>query len=269
MSTGVSIVAWSSAALGALLFFSGLIRTKPAQAVLGLSVAANALTLRSFVPLGSGQPLSTMDRVWGASGATVGGWAVLSLLLAIHWSHRTGRSSWLDPGMLKRWAGLTVLAVASIAALHETLLWPGQDLAPSTDFLNDYGDRPNVVAYQLIFAFWLGVPVALLGWTTWRFLRGAARWITTVGCGFGVFWAVWKIVGTILRYFSGDQIALESPVSVISASLSLVLVVVGLLIGRTGVWLNRFNARRGYRAALRSYDGRHYDPEADSTDSTV
>ncbi len=264
----VSIIAWSAASLGALLAVRGFLRALPAQSIFGVGFAAYALALLPYAQLGlfgGGRALSTLERTWGATASTVGGWAVLSLLLAIHWSHRTGRPSWTDPAMFKRLAALSVAAIVSIVTLHLTLEWPGQaPLPPSTDFLNDYGDRRNVVVYQLLFATWLGVPVGMLGVTTWKFRSGVARWVTSIGCGFGVFWAVWKICGILVRFLTGDRIAIESPVSVTTGVITLVLVLAGLLIGMINGSIASIVAQRGYSAARRADDERQYDSDASS-----
>lgn len=264
----VSIVAWLAAGLGAILVIRGLLNALPAQTVFGIAFGAYAMSLLVYAPLGfarAGHALTTSDRILGASAATVGGWAILSLTMAIHWSHKTGSPSWTSPEMTRRLTILGALAVASITALAVTLEWPGQPpMAPSTDFINDFGDRWNVVVYQLIFAVWIMVPCGMLTWMTWEYRRGPARWLTAAGCAVGVLWAVWKVIGTLARFFTGERIAIESPVSVASAATTVVLILTGLLFGLAGRVIAGVSARRGYSAARRADDDRHYGDDVES-----
>lgn len=265
----VSVVAWLAAGLGVLLVIRGLLNTLPAQTVFGIAFGAYAITLLVYAPLGvmhSGEALTTSDRILGATAATVGGWAMLSLMMAIHWSHKSGSPSWTSPEMTRRLTLLGALAVVSIAALTLSMEWPGQPpMSPTNDFINEYGNRWNVVVYQLIFATWIFVPVGMLAWMSWKYRRGLARWVTTAGCCIGVFWAVWKIIGILTRFFTGDRIAIESPVSMTAALSSILLVLAGLLIEAIRSTLAGVAARRGYSAARRADDEQHYGDGVGST----
>ncbi len=264
----VSIVAWLAAGLGAILVIRGLLNTLPAQTVFGIAFGAYAMSLLVYAPLGFSEarhPLTTSDRIVGASATTVGGWAILSLTMAIHWSHKTGSPSWTSPEMARRLTVLGALAVGSITTLALMLEWPGEPpMAPSTDFLNDYGDRWNIAIYELVFAAWIMVPAGVLSWMTWKYRRGPARWVTAAGCASGVFWAVWKIIGTVARFVSGERIAIASRVSVASATVTTGLILLGLLIGLAGRVVSGVSARRGYIAARRADDEQHYGDDVES-----
>ncbi|MFE4460948.1 hypothetical protein ACFROC_26630 [Nocardia tengchongensis] len=237
------------------------------QQLLGIGIAFYALTMKAYTRLGvSGvrEPLTTEERVWAAMFTVAAGTAMLSLLLII----MRGRQE-PSPTYRRRLVGLFLTAISS-AVLLRLLTWiPGPELAPSNDFLNDYGGDLRVVTYELIFAAWLGLPLGALGLFVYRFQRGTTRWVTFAGCVLGVGWAGWKFVGTVVRYISGDVIPLESPVSVATGWASLTLLTGGLLSGQISGALRRARETREYTLARRADDERHSMPTPDATDSSA
>lgn len=258
----LSWLAWISVVCGSVMIGQGIVSAIPTRSVLGASIVTFAMTLRTYAPLspldGDRRPLTTDERLWGATWTVLAGTAAASLLLAIWWAHRTGERRWTTPGLRRHLVMLGGAAVLSATLLRVVLALPGTNLRPSVDFLNDYGGDTRVLVYQLVFAAWLGGPVGALGLMTLIYQRGVTRWITTAGCAFGAYWAVWKAAGALVRYITGDAIAWESPVSVTVGTMSLVLVVLGLLIGACGSAIRRARQLRVYASARRADDFRHY-----------
>ncbi|WP_306364976.1 hypothetical protein [Nocardia sp. CC227C] len=223
--------------------------------------------MRMYAPLGltgsQRQPLTIENRIWGMTWTVIGGWAMLSLLFAIYWSHRTGQQQWAGRELGRRLRALSGIAGASVALLWLVALMPGPELAPSNDFLNQYGGDLRVVLQQLIFAIWLGVPFGMWGWTTWQYRRGVTRWITTAGGVCGVLWTVWKVTGVAVRYSTSDRIGLQSPISVALGSATLLLLVCGLLAGAIPAAIRRAREQRDYRRARRIDDEQHYSSAED------
>ncbi|WP_028478380.1 hypothetical protein [Nocardia sp. CNY236] len=258
----VSWIAWVVVVVGAAMLGHGIVQGIATRAVMGWAIVSYAMTLRTYAPLGAllqpREPLTIDERVWGATWTVFSGTAVLALLLAIHWAHRTGEPRWIASGPMSRHLViLGITAVVSVVVLRVVHL-PGPELKPSTDFLNDYGGDWRVLIYQVVFAAWQGIPLAALGFMTWRYRRGVAPWVIAAGCVCGLFWAVWKLVGECVRFFGGQKIPAASPVSIASGAAALVLIVAGLLIGITTSTVRRAREQRWYTQARQADDDRHY-----------
>lgn len=258
-------VSWLGFLVGMVVFGRGMWRGVKTQQLLGMGIAFYALALRLHARLGVAGvrvPMTTEERIWATTFSVGAGTAMLALLLIIVKQQRD------VPGTHRRrvtW--LCVSAVVSAVVLRALTWMPGPELLPSNDFLNAYGGDLRVVIYELIFAAWLGLPLGALGLFVFRFQHGFTRWSTFSGCVVGVVWAGWKVAGTAVRYFSGEVIPLESPVSVATGLLTLVLVLCGLLTGQIGGALRRARETREYRLARRADDERHATPAPDSANS--
>ncbi|MEV6770291.1 hypothetical protein AB0N05_16875 [Nocardia sp. NPDC051030] len=258
-------MSWLGFLVGMVVFGRGMWRGVKTQQLLGIGIAFYALAMRQFARLGvSGVrvPMTTDERVWAATFAVAAGTAMLALLLIIMKQPRDSAKT-----HRRRVIGLCVSAVSSTVVLRAVSWLPGPELLPSNDFLNAYGADLRVVIYELIFAAWLGLPLGALGLFVFRFQRGITRWATFAGCVLGVGWAGWKVAGTAVRYFTGEVIPLESPVSVATGLTALTLLVSGLLSGQISGALRRARETREYTLARRADDERHATPAPDSANS--
>ena len=255
-------VAWASCVVGALLAGLGLVKAIPDRTVLGMGIIFYSLTLHTYSPLlifGERQPLTTEDRIWGATFAVLGGWSFLILALAVLHASRTQKEDWANPALRRDLSILSIAAVSSALALRLEL--SSGHFAPTADFLNVYGDDHRVVLYQLTFLPWIAVPVGVLGYMTWKYSSGLSKVVTIAGCMCGVLWGIWKLTGVVFRFVAGDSIGIESPVSVGLGFLTVLLVICGLGIFGAGNAWRRVSAMISYGWNRRVDDARHQDPK--------
>jgi hypothetical protein len=100
---------------------------------------------------------------------------------------RTRWSSWVQTAL----PAATVAAMLALFALSPARTHP-TDTARYTDFPMQYAAHPEVFAYWLIFAVYLGTAFVLIGRLAWRYGRRAGR--TPLGCGL-VLIAVGMVAG--------------------------------------------------------------------------
>lgn len=241
---------------GLAIALLGIANSQPRadSAALGLCIVAYSFTAHTYLPLlyDPPQPLSVLDRLWGAASAVLAGAALVGVVLAVHFADRPSEG---DRG--RRWAMITALAaLLSLAGLYYSLA-PYAALPPSIDFLNTYADLVGVQVYQCIFALWIGIPVSALGLSTLRTPMGWPRWFVVLGGCTAVLWAVWKVVGVVWAgVLDHPPIRPESNISVTLGLSTLILCVFGfVMVGVRGGFARR-NGRRRYDEQLRREDDR-------------
>jgi len=220
----VTYIAWLGALVGAGVVGIGLRRRNVVTTVMGVALFGNAMTLSVFAPLlslhGVREPIPHSARIQGAYWAIAGGAAMLAVLSTVL-RDQDPDGTGIRP---LRWiAAIAAAAALSVIAVPVCLASARE---PSDDFLNAYGYLPGVLVYELLFALWLGAPMATLAIVLWRSDLGRLRLVTLSGCLVGMIWACWKTVGAMLRYIADIQLAAQSPVSVTLGCLA-----VGLGIG--------------------------------------
>lgn len=255
----ISSIAWCAVIVGALVVTGGGLRPSTVlHRLVGCAIVAYGLCLNNSAPMfaSTPQPLTTDERIWGVTWTVLGGWALLSVFMHIHGADRTGTRTWRGKPINPYLVIFGIAVVSLLLARAGLQLTP--DLAPSTDFLNDYGSRPGVIVYQLVFAVWVAAPASLLGFYTWRYRRGPARWIMSAGCLAGVWFGVWKVAGIAVRAVTGHKIPAASPVSTYAAAATVGLLAMGLVAGLIQTRYQRNKQERAYALARSSDDDSHY-----------
>lgn len=236
--------------LGAIIGFSlglvGAVKARTQTLLMGVAIGFYSFTGLTYVPLmGSpADPLDLMSRMWGAMTAVIAGACLLGVVSEQSSTMRgVGGESRSRRSIL-----LSMLAAVSLAAIYYVLK-PYGDLAPSSNFLNEYGDLLGVLAYQIIFALWIALPASAIGWSVAQTKTlGWPRWIVAAGGVSAAAWGVWKVGGEVGAY-AGIEIIAASPVSVAFGLSALVLCVVGLMLIRWRVFLAGRRERIEYRRA--------------------
>lgn len=245
----VTYIAWLGALVGAGVACIGLKRRNVVTTVMGVALFGNAMTLSVFAPLlsihGVREPIPHSARIAGAYWAIAGGATMLGVLATVFRDQAPGRATSHRP---VRWIVAIAAAAAASAVAIPACLQQAQQ--PSDDFLNAYGYLPGVLIYQLLFALWLGVPMATLAVALWRSNLGRLRLFTLSGCVVGVIWALWKSVGATLRYVTDVELAVQSPVSVTLGCFAVVLGIGGILL----LALPAFREARAYDRRRRMQD---------------
>lgn len=259
MSQALGALAWMGVALGAMLAIRGALYRQTATTAFGVCVAFYCLTGETYTALvpddGVRHVMSTSERIWGASSAVIAGCALVASLMAIRRGNSNpGSDLHNDPDLNQRIVLLVVAAAASIAVINLALVH--STLAPSANFLSDYGHMYQVAMYQVVFAIWIGFPAGYLGWTVVRSELGPLRYTVGFGGLCGVLWAIWKIIVTATIWIGRVDIAENSPVSVTLGFLALAFCVIGaLLLGLTASFSAWQNGRT-YRNARAIEDRR-------------
>lgn len=223
---------WSFALVGLVVAARGGWYQNVIPVAFGMCLLFYSLTGENYVPLTDPgrSPLTTPERTWGATSAVLGGCACVGVMMALRQKEQrdAGLDEWTDSRLQRRLLFLVLLASVSIAAINMGL--SRYNLAPSSNFLTDYGRLPGVVVYEIVFAAWIMIPVGTLGWTAFKAPRiGPARWLVAVGGLFGVIWGAWKIAGVIAILTTGSHVADESPVSVALGLSTLTTNIVGVV----------------------------------------
>lgn len=230
--------------VGALIAVGGIWRRRVSSLALGACIVSYSFTGMTYVPLLRDQPLSVMDRMWGASTAVLAGAALVGVLVTM----RTGETV-RGQERLRLWSMITgMAALLSLAGIYYSLRRYAL-LPPSTDFLNAYAHLTGVAIYQGIFAIWISLPATALGITALTSPQlGGPRWIVCAGGIAAALWGLWKIIGVGWNLAFNEHIKLESPVSVLLGLSALVLCVTGMaLVGLRGAQ----EARRNRQAYLK------------------
>lgn len=247
MSQALGALAWIGVALGAMLAIRGALYRQTATTAFGVCVGFYCLTGETYTALvpehGVRELLNTSERIWGATSAVIAGCALVATLMAIRRGNANPDADiHNDSDLNQRIVLLVVAAAGSIAVLNLSLVH--STLAPSADFLSDYGHMYQVAVYQVIFAVWIGFPAGYFGWTVVRSELGPLRYIVGIGGICGVLWAIWKIIVTATIWIGGIDIAENSPVSVTLGFLALAFCVMGaLLLGMTASYAAWQNGR--------------------------
>lgn len=248
----VSYIAWLGALVGAGVAGIGLRRRNVVTTVMGVALFGNAMTLGVFAPLlslqGVREPIPHSARIQGACWAIAGGAAMLAVLTTVIRDQGPGSVTARRP---IRWIVATAAAAAASLIAVPVCLASAQE--PSDDFLNAYGYLPGVLVYELLFALWLGAPMATLAIVLWSSDLGRLRLVTLSGCVVGVIWACWKIAGAILRYVADVELAAQSPVSVTLGCLAVVLGIGGIAL----LALRVVHETRAYDRRRRMQDLQH------------
>lgn len=170
----VTYIAWLGALVGAGVVGIGLRRRNVVTTVTGVALFGNAMTLSVFAPLlslhGVREPIPHSARIQGAYWAIAGGAAMLAVLSTVL-RDQDPDGTGIRP---LRWiAAIAAAAAASVIAVPVCLASARE---PSDDFLNAYGYLPGVLVYELLFALWLGAPMATLAIVLWRSDLDGCAW---------------------------------------------------------------------------------------------
>lgn len=240
----LTAVMWVGCAIGLVMCGSGLLRARTQSLLMGMTIVFYSLTGVTYVPLiGSpGEPLSVIDRMWGAMTSVIAGGAVLGVVATIALRRKEA-----DADQSRRATiAVSLLAAVSLAGIYYSMK-PYWELEPSADFLNQFGNLGGVVVYQVLFALWISVPASALGWSIGvNQDLGWPRWLVFAGGACAAAWGAWKILGVTVVDVLDGSVPAASPISVALGLSALVLCVLGLI-------LVRVHARRGLRTQQRSY----------------
>lgn len=209
-----------------------------------MTIAFYSLTGVTYVPLiGSpADPLSVLDRMWGAMTAVIAGAAVLGVVATVGRGRREADADQSRRAMII----VALFAAVSLAGIYYAMK-PYRELEPSADFLNQFGSLGGVVMYQILFALWISIPASALGWSVGASQElGWPRWLVGAGGACAAAWGTWKIIGVVVVDMADGSVPAASPVSVSLGLSALVLCVCGLT-------LVRVHARRGLRTQRGSY----------------
>jgi hypothetical protein len=259
MNTLLGALSWTGVALGILIALRGGWYRRATTIVFGVCITFYCLTGENYLALvpdnGVRHLMTNAERMWGATSAVLAGCALVGALIAIRRnSIDPDGDEWTDPELHQRVMILVLGAAASVAIINLTLVHA--DLAPSANFLSEYGHHFNVVLYEAVFAIWIGLPAGFLGWTVVRSELGPLRYLVGLGGLFGVAWAAWKFLGTALIWISDIRIAETSPISVTLGLLALGLCVSGSLLLSLEAAFQVWRAGRTYRTARALEDRR-------------
>jgi hypothetical protein len=251
-------VMWAGCAAGLIMCGSGWVRARTQSLLMGMTIAFYSLTGATYVPLiGSpAEPLSVIDRMWGAMTAVIAGGAVLGVVATNSLSRRDA-----DADQSRRATIIVSLfAAVSLAGIYYSMK-PYWKLAPSADFLNESGSLGGVVVYQILFALWISIPAGALGWSIGVSDElGWPRWLVAAGGGCAAAWGLWKILGVLVVQVLDSAVPAASPVSVTLGLSALVLCVSGLILvrvrGRREVRTQRGSYREGLAADDEEFVGR-------------
>lgn len=128
--------------------------------------------------------------------------------------------------------------------------------APTGTFGSLYATQPTLAFYALVYAGYLGVAVADLGWQSWRYscharrryLRAGLRTIT-MGCALALVYVIDKVVSVVHAWLGGAQPGpsasglCPSPLSSVGCATSVALPAVAVLVIVVGVTLPAWGPR--------------------------
>lgn len=265
MKDALGALAWVGVGLAVLVALRGAWYRHATTISFGVAMVFYSLSGENYIGLipvnGDRDPLNTAERMWGATSAVLAGCALMGALMAIRYNSRDpDRSEWADPGLHQRVMMLVLGAGASVAVVSLSLVH--SDLAPSANFIADYGHMFNVVLYEIAFATWIGLPAGFLAWTVVRSELGVLRYVVGVGGILAVAWVIWKIIGTGLIWIADVHVADNSPVSVILGLLALSFCMIGTLLLGLEAAVGMWRDGRSYRSARALEDRRlrHHHP---------
>lgn len=215
-ATWLGPLCWVFAGIGVLVAIRGGSIGNVLPVAFGICLTFYSLTGETYVPLADPErtALTTPERMWGATSAVLGGFAMVGVLMALRRiENRRSGDQWTDKWLHHRLLFLVLLMSVSIATINLGI--SRYDLAPSSNFLTDYGQLPGVVFYEVVFAAWIMIPVGALGWMAYSTeALPPVRWLIVIGGTTGVLWGAWKIFGVFFVLGTGDHLTVESPISV-------------------------------------------------------
>lgn len=265
-AAALSLVCWLCAAVGLIIATSGLWYGSALATSFGGCLTAYSLTGHTYVPLTDPThgPLSTGERTWGATAAVMGGGACIGVLIALRRRiERTEydrppskekkskptpkQTDWADGALGQSVLFTVFLGCISIGAIHLSL--NRYTLAPSSNFLTDYGRLTGVAIYELVFAIWILIPVGGLSYTAFKTPKtGPFRWLVVIGGAVGVLWGLWKIFGVVAVRTADSHVEDESPVSVALGLSTLATCVAGVVASSAWWGFHHWRGKANYKS---------------------